>query len=336
MTLPDGFDIQLAAQLRSAGLLAAEEPTIATALAGGVSSQIWKLESRNGPFCVKRALAKLNVADEWTAPISRNIYERDWYATMAQRCPTIAPRILGFGADNWFAMEYFPPASSPLWKTELLAGRVSGEFARLVGAALAASHRVTAGDPALRDHFATDSLFTQLRLDPYLLHASRLHADLAVQLEQLCRRSLATKLTLVHGDVSPKNILATPGGPVFLDAECAWYGDPAFDLAFCLNHLLLKRIAIPGAATALTAAFDSFAAAYFAGVDWEPPAQLEGRAATLLPALMLARVDGKSPVEYITAEADRSRVRQVAREGLLSPRHRVSKVRALWEEVINE
>ncbi len=52
--------------------------------------------------------------------------------------------------------------------------------------------------------------------------------------------TLAAKIALVHGDVSPKKVPAGPRGPVFLDAECAWYGDPAFDLAFCLNHLLLK------------------------------------------------------------------------------------------------
>jgi aminoglycoside phosphotransferase (APT) family kinase protein len=100
---------------------------------------------------------------------------------------------------------------------------------------------------------------------------------------------------------------------VILDAECAWYGDPAFDIAFCLNHLLLKCLPRPREAAALRQAFDAFVAAYFArAAAFEPREALEARAAQLLPALLLARVDGKSPVEYVSQEADRERVRAVA------------------------
>src|SRR5258706_15623986 len=113
------------------------------------------------------------------------------------------------------------------------------------------------------------------------------------------------KLGLVHGDISPKNILIGPAGPVFLEAECAWYGDPAFDLAFCLNHLMLKCLWTPRSASDFLDCFDAMYAAYSAGVTWEPPAILEARAAALLPALFLARVDGKSPVEYLTQDADK-------------------------------
>ena len=141
----------------------------------------------------------------------------------------------------------------------------------------------------------------RIRLEPYLeataetSSRSRQGADGAV-----ARNTGNQAIALVHGDVSPKNILAGPDGPVFLDAECAWYGDPAFDLAFCLNHLLLKCLRRPAHAAACLAAFDRASVdAYLAGVAWEPRATLEARAARLLPALLLARVDGKSPVEYV-------------------------------------
>ena len=101
----------------------------------------------------------------------------------------------------------------------------------------------------------------------------------------------------MHGDVSPKNILVGPRGPVFLDAECAWYGDPAFDLAFCLNHLLLKCSVVPQAKAGFLRCFDALSDAYLDGDRFEG---VEARAASLLPALLLARVDGKSPVEYLT------------------------------------
>jgi hypothetical protein len=121
---------------------------------------------------------------------------------------------------------------------------------------------------------------------------------------------------------------------VFLDAECAWWGDPAFDLAFCLNHLLLKCLWAPQAAADFMACFEALAARYLAGITWETVDALEARAARLLPGLFLARVDGKSPVEYLTEEHDQNRVRRVARALLTKPEDRLLAVRAAWGEEI--
>ena len=162
------------------------------------------------------------------------------------------------------------------------------------------------------------------------MDAARRHPDRARQLLRLARRTAGTKLALVHGDVSPKNILVGPEGPVLLDAECAWYGDPAFDLAFCLNHLLLKCLWVPAAAAGFLACFDALLEAYMAGVVWEPRLALEGRAAALLPGLFLARVDGKSPVEYLNEESQKDRVRRVARSFLATPSRTLAPLRAAW------
>jgi hypothetical protein len=117
---------------------------------------------------------------------------------------------------------------------------------------------------------------------------------------------------------------------VFLDAECAWYGDPAFDAAFCLNHLLLKCLWTPPAINGFLACYDAFAAAYFDRVSWELPTELEARTARLLPGLFLARVDGKSPVEYVTDERDKDLVRTVARRFLRDPPSRLTAIRDAW------
>jgi hypothetical protein len=156
------------------------------------------------------------------------------------------------------------------------------------------------------------------------------HPDRAVALEALAAETARTKCALVHGDVSPKNILIGPKGPLFLDAECAWYGDPAFDLAFCANHLLLKCLWTPAAATGILACFEALTSRYLAGVDWEPPEDLERRAARLLPGLFLGRVDGKSPVEYVTQDADKARVRKVGRALLAEPPARLAEVAMTW------
>ncbi|WP_369021517.1 hypothetical protein [Verminephrobacter aporrectodeae] len=134
--------------------------------------------------------------------------------------------------------------------------------------------------------------------------------------------------------MSPKNILRGPQGPVFLDAECAWYGDPAFDLAFCLNHMLLKCLWRPAHAAAFLACFDALAAAYLDGVDWEPRTCIEERSARLLPGLFLARVDGKSPVEYVTQAAQKQQVRALAVPLLQTPPQRLAQVRAAWAKEI--
>ena len=149
-------------------------------------------------------------------------------------------------------------------------------------------------------------------------------------------RTAATHLALAHGDVSPKNILIGPRGPVFLDAETAWYGDPAFDLAFCLNHLLLKALVAPAARDDLRASFAALSRAYLAEVTWEPAEALEARAASLLPGLFLARVDGKSPVEYLTLESQKDRVRRTAIPLLLSPPARLAAVQAAWDATLDD
>ena len=148
---------------------------------------------------------------------------------------------------------------------------------------------------------------------------------------RLVERTAGTRLALVHGDVSPKNILVGPQGPVFLDAECAWYGDPAFDLAFCLNHLLLKGLWVPVRRKAFLKCFDVLSEAYLQGATWEAAAAIESRTATLLPGLLLARVDGKSPVEYLTAESAKDFVREIAGRLLQSPPATLAEVRDAWQ-----
>ena len=231
-----------------------------------------------------------------------------------------------------FVMEYLDPADHRLWKSELMAGRVDLAFAGEVGASLAAIHAATAGDEAVAAMFPTGAFFEALRLEPYLRATGRRHPALAGRLNALADRTAATRRALVHGDVSPKNIMIGPSGPVLLDAECAWYGDPAFDLAFCLNHLLLKCLHVPAATGEFLAAFDRLAAAYLRGVAWEPSADLEARVAALLPGLFLARVDGKSPVEYVTGEAAKNRVRRVAIPFIESPPPMLEAIRDAWAD----
>ena len=305
------------------------EPLHIESLAGGVSSDIWRIDLPSRRVCVKRALPRLRVAQLWEAPVERNRYERLWMQAAAAAAPGAAPEVLAWDdARGLFAMEFL---DFPVWKSELRSGAADAAFAGKVGTALAAIHGATAGRDDVRRQFATDAIFYAIRLEPYLAATAARHLDLKEKLLGLVERTGTTKKCLVHGDVSPKTILVTPGGPVFLDAECAWYGDPAFDLAFCLNHLFLKCVWVPETRSALLQCFDALASAYLSRVNWEAPQALEARAATLLPGLLLGRVDGKSPVEYLD-DAQRARVRRTARDFLSRDLRSLEALRAAWQE----
>jgi aminoglycoside phosphotransferase (APT) family kinase protein len=317
--------------IRRLGLVEAVARPVMTPLAGGVSSDIWRVDLAQGPVCVKRALSRLKVAADWRAPVERSAYEVAWLEVAAGVNAQAVPRVLAHSAaDGLFAMEYLDPRAFPTWKGELMAGRADAAFAAEAGRRLVAIHAATAGDGAVAARFASDAIFHAIRLEPYLEATARRHPDRAAALEALVAVTAATRRALVHGDVSPKNILTGPRGPIFLDAECAWYGDPAFDLAFCLNHLLLKCLHRPAAAAAFLGCFDALGAAYLSGVDWEARSGIEARAARLLPGLLLARVDGKSPVEYLEDGAARDCVRRVARALLASPVGTLGAIREKW------
>ncbi len=327
---------ELAAFLRRQGLAGDGETMRCAPLAGGVSSDIWRIDLPGRSLCVKRALPKLRVGADWFAPVSRNRYEWEWLQLATSIVPAAVPRPLAHDEDlGLFAMEFLPPERYPLWKRQLLDGRVDEGTAAQVGRLLAAIHNATAGRPEVAATFDCEPNFHALRLEPYLLATAEVHPDLAPALQALARRTGAARIALVHGDVSPKNILVGPQGPVLLDAECAWYGDPAFDIAFCLNHLLLKAVLQPQRAPLLMDAFDALAASYFEAAAFEPRAGLEHRAATLLPGLALARIDGKSPVEYLLDRpAGQALVRREAGELLLRPATAIGAISQRWRRAV--
>ena len=322
---------EILAALRALGLLAADAAPVLEPLSGGVSSDVWRVRAPGVDWCVKRALPKLKVQKDWFAPIERNRYEADWLRVAGEIAPDNAPALIGADTGRGLlVMAFLPHEAHPLWKARLAMGDVDPSFAGAVGRVLGRIHAATSGRDDIARRFDGDAIFHPIRLEPYLLATAEAHPDLAPALRALVETTARTKLALVHGDVSPKNILIGPRGPVLLDAECAWHGDPAFDLAFCLNPLLLKWVLAPDAAGALRRSFAALAAAYLGEVTWEPPAALEARAAHLLPGLLLARVDGKSPVEYIQRDEDRALVRGVARPLLARPVDQLAAIADAW------
>ncbi|HUC84537.1 MAG TPA: aminoglycoside phosphotransferase family protein [Candidatus Acidoferrales bacterium] len=304
-----------------------------TPLAGGVSCEIYLVEDGAERFVVKRALAKLNVPADWFADVKRNRHEWEYIRYVARFLPEAVPALRQCSAaDNYFAMEHLN-GSFLNWKQMLFAGQAKWEHSARAGNILGQIHRHSTGDPETRRRFDTTQVFSQLRLEPYLLATATKHPMLRSCFEEEAARLAKMSECLVHGDFSPKNILVGSGRMVLLDCEVAWYGDPAFDVAFLLNHFYLKALwhvgrgysaesAVPsnrfppeegrGKGEAMKAMVEAFWAAYQKA---RPSPELESRVCRLLPMLLLARVDGKSPVEYLDSARQRF-VREFARENV--------------------
>lgn len=303
-----------------------------TKLAGGVSSDIWRVDLEGETICVKRALARLKVAADWQAPITRNKSEWDWIQFVNREFPGLVPQPIAHDDQlQILAMQYLPPTDFPVWKNLLLQGSVDHEFASKTGHALGEIHARSSETPGLREIFSTDETFFSLRLEPYLLATAERHPALKDEITKTADQTAQTQLALVHGDVSPKNILVGAAGPIFLDAECAWFGDPAFDLAFCLNHFLLKCLARPEMTKDLMNSFAVFSESYLRQVTWESRDEIEARGAKLLPMLFLARVDGKSPVEYVNEEKYKDLVRETAYRFIGQPSERLLPISNYWQ-----
>ena len=288
------------ALLSELGLIETTQRITATPLTGGVASDIAHVRVDDKDYCVKFALAKLRVKADWYAPVSRNLAEYRWLETYARIDKQASLALYGHSASqNGFVMGYLSGDDTYLLKTSLLEGHGSAQDAIAVGKILGRVHQISTTDGFDTRPFENADDFRALRIEPYLLHTAKAHHTIAPQLHQMADQLYHANQVLVHGDVSPKNILVHNGHPYLLDAECATMGDASFDVSFCLNHFILKALHVPACRAAYLKLAVLFWQAYKAEISFEDHASLEQRIAKLVPMLMLARVDGKSPVEYL-------------------------------------
>jgi len=306
------------------------------ALTGGVSSEIILVEDGGQRFVVKRALAKLRVRDDWFADTGRSRVEQAYLRVVGALLPSCVPRVLFADPEaGWFAMEYLGDGFVN-WKGQLLSGCAEPSAPRRAGEALGVIHRETWGDAAIEAEFATGANFHQLRIEPYLETTARRVPDLAGPLLDEAARLQRTALALVHGDFSPKNILVTPGRIVLLDAEVGWFGDPVFDVAFLLNHLLLKALLHADAPDAMIESAGIFWTAYAKALGAKADAAFEARTVRLLLCLMLARIHGKSPVEYLPEPLKQRCVVEFVRAHLPHPPRLLADLTAAWREGLRQ
>jgi aminoglycoside phosphotransferase (APT) family kinase protein len=322
--------------LREEGLLTSDDATF-TAFGGGVSSDVWKVEEGERVFVVKRSVSKLRVQAEWYSDPARLKCEYLYLQTVAGIVPGAVPNLLSSNPDApYLAMEYLGEGYEN-WKARLLRKDAREEDARRAGSILGQIHAATRGDAVIAGRFPRMDFFTQLRIDAYLrATASKQAPDIAALIEAEANRLADHREALVHGDYSPKNMLTGTDRFVVLDCETACFGDPAFDLAFLLNHLCLKGLYHAPTSADLAARATDIRSAYraaYTSYESHPSHvdSIEARTARLLPMLWLARVDGKSPVEYLN-DNQRAWVRTLAPQALRRSHQNLSNVLATWFE----
>jgi aminoglycoside phosphotransferase (APT) family kinase protein len=268
-------------------------------LSGGISSDIFLIVDAGPLRVVKRALKQLRVVDEWIANVSRNDFEQRYLNYVSHFMPDSVPAVLASG-NGYFVMPYFDSAYVT-WKSYLLKGVARPEDAQEAGRFLGCVHEHSSNDAEAARQFDSGENFRQLRVDPYLRTVARRHPEIDEIIRAEADRLGNWRECLVHGDYSPKNMLLNGHHLVVLDCEVACYGDPAFDLAFLISHLLLKALFHAPRDVGLQKVAQAFVDCYLHSrrLTRDEQVTLLARTSTLACTLLLARVDGKSPVEYL-------------------------------------
>jgi aminoglycoside phosphotransferase (APT) family kinase protein len=304
--LPEPLDIEdptaLLAYLRQTGRIApAEQPRIRI-LQGGVSNRtVWVERASGQAWVLKQALAKLRVPVDWFSSPERVHREALGLVWLGRLAPpgSITPLQFEDREQHLLAMQAVPQPHQN-WKTVLLAGQICSDHVRQFATLLATIHREAYARADLAEMFGDRSFFESLRLEPYYGYSAQQAPAAAPFLESLIRETLACRITLVHGDYSPKNILIHRGRLVLLDHEVIHYGDPAFDLGFSLTHVLGKAHHLPALRREFASAAREYWRVYMESLgapEWA--ADLEPRAVRHTLACLLARAVGRSPLEYL-------------------------------------
>lgn len=288
----------VAPYLDQLGLATADSTTV-TALGGGVSNGVYLAQSGSTRLVVKQAMPALRVAGVWLAKVERTINEARAMELVGTRTPQLVPGVRHLDPIRCIVVVDAAPPDWTTWKEHLMAGRVDAQIGADLGIALAQWHTWITYDQASRAGLDDPEAFDQLRIDPYYRAAAAAAPAYAEVLHERVDDLLRGRGALVHGDFSPKNVLVGPGRPPWvIDFEVAHWGHPVFDVAFLVSHLVLKSVHLPEHHAAYAETVRRFLVAYqvaggTAGDDVPSLIRHVG-------CLLVARVHGKSPAEYLT------------------------------------
>ncbi len=328
-----GLAIQLSAStvqeyLRTVGLIPYDGRATVSSVAGGVSNVVLSVSCDGRRMIVKQALARLNVAEDWYAPIERTVNEGRALTILGEITPSAVPPVLHLDERNCILVIGHAKPHWRDWKSDLLVGVADPRIAEQLGRVLIAWQKWS---PDVDAHLEGHEGFRALRLEPYYDSVAERLPALSEQVGRLRDELDAAAVCLVHGDFSPKNVLVGDDGVWVIDAEVAHIGHPIFDPAFLINHFLLKAIHRSITMHQSRQLVEAFWNAYTTSgaISRFSEAELGAQ----LGALLLSRSIGRSPAEYLT-EAERLVTVALGSELLSKPPAALSEVIELTADMI--
>ena len=328
---------QLTSFLAQNGLISPEEGFQFEILKGGVSNRAVLIKRHKGDSWVfKQALPKLRVETDWFCPTNRIHQEAQALSWLMKLIPDNVPALIFEDEKNHILGMTAVPFPHINWKTELLNGNVDLDHIASFAQLLAKIHNAIIYYPELKSDLQDYSFFESLRLEPYYAFTASQLPESTSYMNELITETKSRKLALVHGDYSPKNVLIHQHQMVILDYEVMHIGDPAFDLGFSLTHFLSKGHFLPSFRTQIFKAALLYWETYqkarsnpIGDVDFERFAVKH----TL--ACMLARVYGRSPLEYL-GQSQRDLQKSVILEMLASPPNTIQEMVFRFQKSIND
>lgn len=280
-------------------------PVRVTPLPGGVSNNVWHVHAVEEVYVLKQPLGTLAVPVEWKSGLGRLEREVACMRVLAEILPEgQVPHVIHHDPEAHVVLMSAAPSTAASWKGLLMGGHFDPQTATAAGTMLRTIHEESRElEGAIRAVFHDITYFEELRIGPFHRYLQDQFPGLRGEIERLIEELMTNRTCLTHGDYSPKNFLiADNGSLILLDFEVAHWGNPVFDLAYCIGHLMLKGWALrkePEAAILISRFLDAY------GLETDP----------LIPHLglmLLARLDGKSTVDYVTDPMLRARIRSIA------------------------
>ena len=293
-------------------------PATVELLGGGVSNVVLRVEENARVLILKQSRPQLRTRDAWFSDIERVYREQEVMEALYPLLPPgVVPQVLHADRANYVFAMSSAPADARNWKLQLLAGEVDLNLGDQVGAVLGRLHQATAMNAAAFERFRDRTVFVQLRVDPFYRRIQERRPEVAAAVAPLIEQLTDRAEALCHADYSPKNILTHDDSFTLVDYETAHLGDPTMDLGFFLSHLLLKAVRSAPSRERLLELVRRFWRGYGHEVTFRPLSELEARGVAHCGVCLLARVDGTSPVDYLTEDRQRETVRQLGRLILL-------------------